>query len=449
MARTRRQSTPRASGTAAVLAVALACTSSSSRNARIEEDVGGIGLPARPPACREVAAGSALQVLLDSAESGSALCLAPGEYTGPLRIGAGVTLWGPREAVIRSSGAGTTIRLEADGATVLGITVDGSGGRFDLLDAAVRIEGKGVRVEGVRIRNAVFGLLAEKSKQVILRGNEVKGDPEQTLGMRGDGIRLWETSDSRVEDNVLQDSRDVVVWYSSRNLLLRNRIERGRYGTHLMYSHENRLEGNRYVGNVAAIFVMYSRDVQIRDNLLADSGGAAGMGLGIKESGNLDVRGNRFVHNTVGIYLDTSPLYEDDSNVFEGNLFRLGDAGVVFHSSETRNTFLANDFRDLQACVLVEGGGDALGVTWRGNYFDDYAGYDLDGDGVGDLPYEYRSLANELTARVPALAFFRGTPALGLVETIGRIVPLFEPRLILVDPAPRIAAHEEDGTRAD
>ena len=351
--------------------------------------------------------------------------------------------------MIRSSGAGTTIRLEADGATVLGITVDGSGGRFDLLDAAVRIEGKGVRVEGVRIRNAVFGLLAEKSKQVILRGNEVKGDPEQTLGMRGDGIRLWETSDSRVEDNVLQDSRDVVVWYSSRNLLLRNRIERGRYGTHLMYSHENRLEGNRYVGNVAAIFVMYSRDVQIRDNLLADSGGAAGMGLGIKESGNLDVRGNRFVHNTVGIYLDTSPLYEDDSNVFEGNLFRLGDAGVVFHSSETRNTFLANDFRDLQACVLVEGGGDALGVTWRGNYFDDYAGYDLDGDGVGDLPYEYRSLANELTARVPALAFFRGTPALGLVETIGRIVPLFEPRLILVDPAPRIAAHEEDGTRAD
>jgi len=312
----------------------------------------------------------------------------------------------------------------------------------------VRIEGTDVRVEGVKIRNATFGLLAEKSRQLLLRGNEVDGNPEQALGMRGDAIRLWETSDSRVEDNVVRDSRDVVIWYSNRNRLLRNRLERGRYGTHLMYSHGNRIEGNRYVGNVTAIFVMYSRDVQIHDNLLADSGGAAGMGLGIKESGNLDVRGNHFVHNTVGIYLDTSPLYEDDHNVFEGNFFRLGDAGVVFHSSEVRNAFLANDFRDLQASVRVEGGGDALGVTWRDNYFDDYAGYDLDGDGVGDLPYEFRSLASELTARVPTLAFFYGTPALGLVEAIGRIVPLFEPRLILVDPLPRVAPHEEEMARA-
>jgi nitrous oxidase accessory protein len=326
--------------------------------------------------------------------------------------------------------------------------VDGSGGRFDLLDAAVRIEGRDVRVEGVRIRNAVFGLLAEKSQRVVLRRNEVEGNPKQTLGMRGDGIRLWETSDSRVEDNVVSDERDVVIWYSNRNLLSGNRIERGRYGTHLMYSHENRIEGSRYVGNVSAIFVMYSRNVQIHDNLLADSGGAAGMGLGIKESGNLDVRNNHFVHNSVGIYLDTSPLYEDDRNLFEGNLIRLGDAGVVFHSSEVRDTFLANDFRDLQASVRVEGCGDALGVVWRGNYFDDYAGYDLDGDGVGDLPYEFRSLTSELTARVPALAFFHGTPALSLVEAISRVVPLFEPRLILVDPAPRVAPHEEKRARA-
>jgi nitrous oxidase accessory protein len=414
----------------------------------MEGEIGPSAPPARPSACQEVTAGSALQVFLDAAQAGSALCLAPGEYAGPLRIGAGVTLWGPRDAVIRSSGTGTTIRLEADGASLLGITVDGSGGRFDLVDAAVRIEGTGVRVEGVRIRNAVFGLLAEKSRQVVLRGNEVEGSPEQTLGMRGDGIRLWETSDSRVEDNVVRDSRDVVIWYSSRNLLLRNRIERGRYGTHLMFSHGNRIEGNRYVGNVTALFVMYSRDVQIHDNLLADSGGAAGMGLGIKESGNLDVRRNRFIHNTIGIYLDTSPLYEDDRNVFEDNFFRLGDAGVVFHSSEVRNAFLANDFRDLQVSVRVEGGGDALGVTWRGNYFDDYAGYDLDGDGVGDLPYEFRSLTSELIARVPALAFFHGTPALGLVEAMGRIVPLFEPRLILVDPVPRVAPHEEETARA-
>ncbi len=443
MARTRLQSALRASAGAVALAVALACAFLGSRNAGTHEALGPSDPPARPSNCREVRAARVLQVLLDAAPAGSVLCLAPGEYAGPLRIGAGVTLWGPRDAVIRSSGAGTTVRLEANGATLLGTTVDGSGERFDLLDAAVRVEGTDVRVEGVRIRNAMFGLLAEKSRQVLLRGNEVEGNPGQTLGMRGDGIRLWETSDSRVEDNVVRDSRDVVIWYSNRNLLLNNRIERGRYGTHLMFSDGNRIEGSHYVGNVTAIFVMYSHDVEIRDNLLADSGGAAGMGLGLKESGHLDVRRNLIVHNTVGVYIDTSPLDENDRNVFEGNLFRLGDVGVIFHSSEVHNAFLENDFRDLQASVRVEGGGDALGVTWRGNYFDDYAGYDLDRDGVGDLPYESRSLASELTARVPALAFFHGTPALGLVEAIGRIVPLFEPRLILVDPAPRVAPHKE------
>jgi nitrous oxidase accessory protein len=394
--------------------------------------------PPRHAACRELAAGSALQPALDAAAPGAALCLAPGDYRGPLRIGPGVVLWGPRTAVIHSSGEGTTVRLESDGAALLGVTVDGSGGRYDLLDGAVRVEGRDVRVEGVTIRNAVFGILVEKSKRAVVRGNEVVGDPGQVLGLRGDGIRLWETYDSRVEDNVVRDSRDMVVWYSNDNRIERNRIERGRYGTHLMYSHRNRIIGNAYVGDVTGVFLMYSREIELRDNLFADAAGAAGFGLGLKESGDVRAVGNRFLHDTVGIYADTSPLYLDDRNAFERNVFRWSEVAVIFHSSESRNLFRANDFRDNGTPVRVEGGGDALGVTWEGNYFDDYAGYDLDGDGVGDVPFELRSLTSDLVAAKPALAFYRGTPALWLVEAIGRTVPLLEPRLLLVDRSPRM-----------
>ena len=48
--------------------------------------------------------------------------------------------------------------------------------------------------------------------------------------------------------------------------------------------------------------------------------------------------------------------------------------------------------------MVIEGGGDAADVAWSGNYFDDYAGYDLDRDGIGDVAYELRSFEDDLTA---------------------------------------------------
>ena len=398
----------------------------------------GVTARARPEGCRSVPAATALQPLLERASAGDAFCLEPGGYDGPIGIPAGVQVWGPRDAILYSTGKGTTVRLEGDGAALSGLTVDGSGGRFDLLDAAVRVEGDDVRIEGIRVQGAAFGILAEKSQRVQILGNEVIGDPERTLGLRGDGIRLWETHESRIEGNRVHDSRDMVVWYSSRNVIRGNEITDGRYGTHLMYSHGNTIEDNRFVGNVTGIFLMYSRDIIVERNLLAKSGGAAGIGLGVKESGNLRIVDNDFVHDTVGIYIDTSPLDEADFNVYQGNELRLCDTAVIFHGRASRNVFHDNTLRDNQVAVAVEGRGDALDSEWRGNDFDDYAGYDLDGDGFGDVPFELRSLSSALVAKTPSLAFFRGTAALGFAEAIGRIVPLFTPQEILVDPEPRV-----------
>jgi nitrous oxidase accessory protein len=393
-----------------------------------------VGAAAPRPPCREVAPAEDLAALLAAARPGAAFCLAPGVYPGPLVLD-GTALEGPRDAILRSRGEGTTVRLRG-AAALRGVTVEGSGGRFDTLDAAIHAEGRGPSVEGVAVRDATFGILVERATGARVRGNEVLGRRGAPFGLRGDGIRLWEVYDSQVEENRVLDGRDVVLWYASRNRLSGNRVEGGRYGAHLMYSHENEIAGNRFVGNVTGLFVMYSRRVAVRDNVFADSGGAAGLGLGLKESGDVEVRGNLFVHNTTGLYVDTSPLWPDDRNRIEGNLFRLNDVAVSFLGRSAGNAFRGNGFRDSRVHVEVAGGGDAREAVWRGNTFDDYAGYDLDGDGVGDVPYELRSLSSDLVATRPALAFFRGTPALALVETIGRIVPLFEPRLLVVDEAP-------------
>lgn len=396
------------------------------------------GSPPRPSECRELEPGADLAQEVDALPEGAALCLAPGRYTGPLRLGAWRTVWGPRSAVILSQGEGTTVELVGQGAALLGVSLDGSGGRHDLLDAAVAVRADDARVEGVEVRNALFGLLAEQANRVVLRGNRIVGNPASPLGMRGDGVRIWEVRESRIEENHLEDSRDMVVWYASGNRIAGNTVLGGRYGTHLMYSHDNQLEGNRYDGNVVGVFLMYSRNVELKGNQLLRSSGAAGMGLGLKESGNIRVEENLFAGNQVCAYVDTSPLSLDEVNVFEDNWFRSCGTGVVFHGGAERNLFSGNSFRYNAAHVQVEGRGDAQQASWRGNDFDDYAGYDLDGDGVGDVPYELRSLSGDLTGRHPTLAFFRGAPAMTLVELVGRVVPLFRPTTVLVDAEPRM-----------
>lgn len=81
-----------------------------------------------------------------------------------------------------------------------------------------------------------------------------------------------------------------------------------------------------------------------------------------------------------------------------------------------------------------------MGVTWSGNYFDDYAGYDLDDDGVGDVPYELRSLSNQLISTTPNLALLRGTPALALVDAATHLDPLYQPAPVLIDRAPKLTS---------
>jgi nitrous oxidase accessory protein len=242
-------------------------------------------------------------------------------------------------------------------------------------------------VLGLRVVNAPYGILVEKARACVVRANQVEGDVHASFGRRGDSIRLWETTDSLVVDNQVEDGRDLVVWYSSRNRILANRVRRGRYGTHLMYSHDNLVEGNLYEGGVVGVFVMYSRRVQLRRNQVVGARGSAGIGIGLKDSGDVLVEANRLVDDAVGLYVDNSPSQLGESDTVRGNLFSRCDAATVFHSSGERNRFVGNDFVDNQVQAKNDGGDDTRAVVWDGNYFDDYAGYDLDDDGVGDVRY--------------------------------------------------------------
>ncbi|MCB0219498.1 MAG: nitrous oxide reductase family maturation protein NosD [Chrysiogenetes bacterium] len=398
-------------------------------------------------ACRTIQSRQDLQSAIDAAPEGERLCLASGTFQGAFRISKSLTISGPRDAVIHNPDRGSTFFIKADNVVLDGFTITGSGQDYVAQDAGIFVsESNDVKIQNLVIEDVLFGITSQKVNHLSIEDTSIVCRGKRALGMRGDGIRLWETRKSLISGNRLDQCRDMVVWYSPENIIRDNQVSNGRYGTHFMYSSRNVIRDNHFVGNVVGVFVMYSRNLLIRNNLFADAAGAAGMGLGLKESGNLEVVGNRYIHNSVGIYLDNSPLYQDDRNLFAHNEVRLGDIGITFHSSPHQNEFVANTLKDNLRLISIEGGGDALGVEWTRNYYDLYEGYDFDGDGIGDVPFELRSVVDALVNRYPQLKLFAGSLAMFLLETSSRLVPMYQPELLMKDEQPLIKQADRSGS---
>lgn len=394
--------------------------------------------PARPSTGIDIRPGQPLQAALDAARPGAVFRLAPGVYRGPVTIRRPATVWGPPDAIIRSTGEGRTVRIESDNVALEGMTVDGSGDRYDKTDSAVYVRGRNDTVRGVTIRNALYGIVVDSSRDLHIEDNHIIGNPATPLGIRGDAIRCWRVRDSTIARNVIENSRDLIIWFSPNVRVLGNYVRNGRYGTHFMYSSGGVVEDNRYLNDIVGVFVMYSDDIRITRNLFAGNLASDGFGVGGKESGNLTLVDNRFIANRVGVYFDTCPFHPNQTDRLLRNRFMFCDTAMMFLASETNNDFEDNTLADNLVQVRVESRGDLMKTRWRRNYFDDYRGYDLNGDGFGDVPYELRSLSGTLMEDHPNLTFFRGTIALDAIDAISEMFPLFKPRPLLVDPTPRI-----------
>jgi nitrous oxidase accessory protein len=268
------------------------------------------------------------------------------------------------------------------------------------------------------------------------RVSGLAGDAE----LRGDGIKLWESSDSIVRGNLVEDARDVVVWYSRRVLLDGNTVRRGRYGTHFMYAHDSIVKNSLVEHNTVGIFVMYSSRLQVLHNVLAGARGAAGMGIGFKESDGVVLDGNWVVANTTGLYLDRTPLSATKPVEFSHNVIALNDVAMGFLGAEAGLSFRDNDFHENISLVNFEAEGQPLRAQFAHNRWSDYAGYDLNHDGVGDVPFQVKQLSRELIDSTPSLSLFQGTAAFTLIDAVARAVPVLSSRVLLSDATPAMSA---------
>ena len=388
------------------------------------------------------------QALVDAADPKGELIPPPGIYSGPVTIDSPMTIDGRGKVTIDSGGKGSVIYLKTDGATLKNLHLTNTGESHNDIDSGIQVRGSFNVIKNNVIDNALFGIDLQQSKNNIVQKNRISSKPLE-LGMRGDAIRLWYSFNNKVIDNIIRGSRDTVIWYSRDNLIARNDARGGRYSLHFMYSQYNEVIDNHYENNSVGIFVMYSDGIILKNNYIARATGATGMGIGFKETSDVVVSGNKVLYCATGLYLDVSPFQPDTTNRITNNLIAYSGIGVKFLNDWKGNVLEANRFKGNITQVAVAGGGKTANRNlWRGNYWDDYKGFDQDRDGIGDKPYELFSYADNIWMDVPPARFFKGSPVLEVMDFLERLAPFSEPNMLVRDKLPLMKAEWVDNTPA-
>lgn len=380
-----------------------------------------------------------LQQLLDTTPAGATLTLAPGWYVGPAVIDRPIRIEGVEGAIVDGRGQGTILTVRADDVVVRGLHFLRSGDRNDGIDAAIALEARRATIEDNRIEDCLYGIRIQQSDDNLVRRNRIssKDLPE---ARRGDAVRLWYATGNRLEENEITAVRDGFGVQATGNRIEANTVTQSRYGVLLLYGDASLVARNRFEENAVGVMAIGSNDVRIEANTIRSGRDVAGQAILLKDSNRVRIAANDLFASAQGLYLDASPADPEAENVIAANRFTANGTAVTFHSDLVGNRFEANTFAGNHTDVVVRGGGTARRNRWTGNLWDAYLGFDRDGDGIGDTPHEIWAWADVLWMDVPDAQLFRASPSVALVDFVERLAPFVEPRLLLVDEAPRLTA---------
>ena len=387
-----------------------------------------------------LAANNPLQEAIDAAPSGARLEIPAGVYRGNIVINKPLILDGVNQkAIIEGDGKGTVIRVTGSFVTVTNLTIRHSGAQHERVDAGIAAKkGKHIALTNNRIEDCLFGIDLQQIDESNISNNWITSKPFE-LGLRGDGMRLWYSNDNRLIHNYLTRSRDFVVWYSHGNHIEENYGEYGRYSLHFMYTGKNYVHNNTYVHNSVGIFFMYSRDTIATGNVIKNSLGTTGLGIGMKDATNFTLRDNKILYCARGLFIDRSPFEPDETNRIENNAILYNSEGVHFHSLSLHNILKGNILKgNIETVVNDSYNTKVTENDWDGNYWDSYEGFDKDGDGIGDSPYSLHSYADKVWMLNPNIKFFYGSPVISILNFLAKLAPLSEPVRLLTDNHPKM-----------
>lgn len=379
-----------------------------------------------------------LQKEIDKLLPHSTLKLEKGVHHGPIHIKVpGVTIVGAPGAVITGDEVGSVIVIEADNVTIKDLTIRGSGLSYTQADSGIGLRSvNNTKIVGNTIEDCLFGIDVFSGDQNLIEGNFISSKNLE-IGLRGDAIRLWSVTNSKVLNNKWSFARDVVSWYSSKIEFRGNEGTDSRYSIHSMYSKGLKIQDNTFKRNQVGIFLMYGSDFIISGNYIERAQGATGMGIGLKETSNIIAQNNTINYSAVGVLVDNTPFNAGSRNWFYGNRFAFNGKGVVLSNDLDGGEFKRNVFVGNLHDVETENRRGSRSI-WDKNYWDKYVGFDEDNNGIGDTPYIIRIYGDSLRKSNPKSSLFYATPLFTLMGVIEEVANLGDPIIVLTDKNPNI-----------
>ena len=266
-----------------------------------------------------------------------------------------------------------------------------------------------------------FGIYIQNGTNCIIKNNRLLayGIDEQQIG---NGIHCWKSDSLQIIGNIISGHRDGIYFeFVTNSVIWRNTSTKNiRYGLHFMFSNDDAYISNVFKGNGAGVAVMFTKRVKMFHNYFEENWGDAAYGLLLKEISDSYIIGNKFSKNTSGIFMEGTSRILVEKNIFEANGWGMKIQASCMDNEIKNNNFVGNTFD-------ISTNGSLVLNTFNSNYWDKYEGYDLNKNGVGDVPFHPLSLFAVLTENNPSAMLLFRSFMITLLDKSEKVLPSITP----------------------
>ncbi|TMU50625.1 nitrous oxide reductase family maturation protein NosD [Flagellimonas algicola] len=360
---------------------------------------------------------------IDQAQAYDTLLIKKGTYLEfDIIVDKPLTIIGKDYPVVDGEDQGEIFTVTSDNVTIDGLFIINVGTSYTSDYAAIRVvKSKNFLIQNVVLEKLFFGIYLEKSTDGRVFHNKIIGDAVEEFNS-GNGIQLWYCQNVSVENNIVQHVRDGIYLEFSDQIVIKNNISTNnvRYGLHFMFSNDDLYQDNTFENNGAGVAVMFSKKIKMYNNTFKKNWGAASFGMLLKEINDSEIIGNTFEENTVGISIEGSNRINYKENDFVNNGWALKVRGACYSNVFSSNNFLYNSFDVSYNSKLNDN-------SFSGNYWSNYTGYDLDKNGVGDVPYRPVKLFSYIVNRTPETIVLLRSLFMDIIDFSEKVSPVFTP----------------------